>query len=73
MARENETFRVQIRLPQASIDRLERIAKKTEAATLAEVTRAALRLYETVIDGQEAGTRFLMEKDGELVPVLMIL
>lgn len=73
MPRSTETFRVQIRLPQASIDRLERLAARTEAASLAEVTRAALRLYEAVIDAQETGTRFMMEKDGEMVPVIMVL
>lgn len=67
------TMRVQIALPQRSVERLERLVQITEASSLAEVTRNALKLYETVITGAERGEPFFQRIDGEMVPVVMLI
>lgn len=52
--------RVQFDLPEQSMDRLQRLKLKTEAASYAEVMKNALRLYEAVVIEAEAGNIFFV-------------
>ena len=61
---QKETVRVQMELPQPSIERLKALKAKTEAASYAEVTKNAYRLYDMLIEMQESG-KSLMVKDAE--------
>ena len=62
-----ETTRVQMELPEASIERLKLLKDKTEAASYAEVTKNAYRLYERIIDLSESGyTLCLKDKSGNI-------
>jgi len=58
--KEKDTTRVQIELPPASMERLKDLKEKTEAASYAEVTKNAFKLYERMIDLAEAGHSFLI-------------
>jgi len=63
------TRRVQLELPQRSMDRLLKLMDVTEASTYAEVMKNALRMYEAVIDEVENGKEVMIkEKDGNIVP-----
>jgi hypothetical protein len=53
-----ETKRVQLDLPEKSMQRLQELKRKTEAGSYAEVIKNALRLYEAVIAEAEAGSTF---------------
>ena len=62
-----ETVRVQMELPQPAIDRLKTLKDKTEAASYAEVTKNAYRLYDMIIEMQESGRSLLVkEPSGEI-------
>ncbi len=62
-------FRVQIDLPERSMDRLNTLRSKTESSSYAEVIKNALRLYEAVIEETEKGGEILIrDHDGNLVP-----
>ena len=64
---QKETVRVQMELPQPSIERLKALKVKTEAASYAEVTKNAYRLYDMLIEMQESGKSLMVkEADGEL-------
>lgn len=52
--------RVQFDLPEKSMERLQELKTKTEAASYAEVVKNALRLYEAVITEAEAGNTFFV-------------
>ena len=59
------TTRVQLELPESSMKRLVDLRKKAEAASYAEVIRNALRLYESLLDETENGSKILLQsKDG---------
>jgi metal-responsive CopG/Arc/MetJ family transcriptional regulator len=59
------TTRVQIELPEASFERLNRLKEKTEASSYAEVLKNALRLYEALVLEAEAGNEIsIKEKSG---------
>lgn len=61
-----KTTRVQLELPQKSLDRLKALKETTEAASYAEVIRNALRLYESVIEEAQAGNILsIQSKDGD--------
>jgi len=63
------TRRVQLELPQRSMDRLLKLMDITEASTYAEVMKNALRMYEAIIDEVEDGKEIMIkEKDGNIVP-----
>ena len=55
-----ETKRVQLDLPEKSMQRLQELKRKTEAGSYGEVIKNALRLYEAVIAEAEAGNKFLV-------------
>ena len=64
---QKETVRVQMELPQPSIERLKSLKAKTEAASYAEVTKNAYRLYDMLIEMQESGKSLMVkEANGEL-------
>lgn len=60
-----KTTRVQLELPEPSMERLKVLKDKTEAASYAEVIKNALRLYEALIGEAEAGNEVLIKsRDG---------
>jgi hypothetical protein len=60
-----KTTRVQLELPEPSMERLKALKDKTEAASYAEVIKNSLRLYEALISEAEAGNEVLIKgKDG---------
>jgi hypothetical protein len=61
--------RVQFDLPPRSMDRLNVLKLKTEAASYAEVVKNALRLYEALIEETESGKQFFVrDESGALSP-----
>lgn len=68
----DRSHRLQIIMPSKSMERVDRLVKTTEASSVAEVIRSALRVYEAVIDGAENGRPFYQEVDGRMVPVVVI-
>ncbi len=65
-AKLSRTARLQLILPEASVDRLEKLKAATEAASYAEVIRRALRLYEALIsEQQDASSLVVQRKDGK--------
>jgi hypothetical protein len=66
--------RVQFDLPPRSMERLNALKAKTEAASYAEVVRNALGLYEALIEETESGKQFLVrDKDGTISPYRLFL
>jgi len=66
--------RVQFDLPPRSMDRLNALKLKTEAASYAEVLKNALRLYEALIEETEKGNEFMIRnEDGAIMPYRMFL
>jgi len=66
--------RVQFDLPPRSMDRLNVLKLKTEAASYAEVVKNALRLYEALIEETESGKQFFVRDDnGTLSPYRHVL
>ncbi len=66
------SHRLQIIMPSKSMERVDRLVEMTEASSIAEVIRNALRVYEAVIDGAESGRPFFQEVEGKMVPVVMM-
>ena len=66
--------RVQFDLPPRSMDRLNILKLKTEAASYAEVVKNALRLYEALIEETESGKQFFVrDENGALSPYRLFL
>ena len=66
--------RVQLDLAPRSMDRLNALKAKTEAASYAEVVKNALRLYEALIEEAESGKQFLVrDPDGVIAPFRLFL
>ena len=64
--------RLQLLLPERSVDRLEALKETTEATSHAEVIRRALRIYEGLLAETEVGgILFVRRADGseEIVPL----
>lgn len=58
--------RVQVDLPPSSYERLNALKERTEATSNAEVIKAALRVYEAMVERQAAGARiFIADKNGK--------
>ena len=55
-----DTVRVQMELPPPSIERLKALKEKTEAASYAEVTKNAYRLYDMLIEEHEKGGSLML-------------
>jgi hypothetical protein len=63
-----KTTRVQLELPEKSMERLLSLREKTEAASYAEVMKNALRLYENMVNQYEDGKRiYLKDPQGQLI------
>jgi Ribbon-helix-helix protein, copG family len=52
-----KTTRVQLELPESSMERLKALREKTEAVSYAEVIKNSLRLYEALISEAENGNQ----------------
>ncbi len=66
--------RVQLDFAPRSMERLNALKAKTEAASYAEVVKNALRLYEALIEEVESGKQFLVrDKDGAVAPFRLFL
>ena len=59
--KQKSSTRVQLELPEKSMERLVVLKEKTEASSYAEVLKNALRLYENVIKQNEEGKRFCVK------------
>lgn len=71
--KEKETTRVQIELPPASMERLKELKEKTEAASYAEVTKNAFKLYERMIGLVEEGNSFMIrDKSGKVKDIELL-
>jgi Arc/MetJ-type ribon-helix-helix transcriptional regulator len=59
------TTRVQLELPESSMERLKALRTKTEAASYSEVIKNSLRLYEALISEAEEGNQiFVRDREG---------
>lgn len=67
-------FRVQLDFAPRSMERLNTLKTKTEAASYAEVVKNALRLYEALIEETETGKQFLVrDQNGVVAPFRLFL
>lgn len=67
-------MRVQLDFAPRSLERLNALKAKTEAASYAEVVKNALRLYEALIEETESGKQFLTrDRDGVVSPLRLFL
>jgi len=67
-----KSLRLNLTLPPASAERLERLRTVTESSSSAEVIRKALRWFAYLVDEQEAGNTVQIEKEnGDIVIVKM--
>lgn len=65
--RDKKTQRIQMELSKASVERLKSLKETTEAASYAEVTKNAYRLYSRMVHLHDEGNEFLIRnKNGEL-------
>lgn len=66
--------RVQFDFAPRAMERLTALKIKTEASSYAEVVKNALRLYEALIEEDEAGKQFLTrDRDGVIAPIRLFL
>ena len=73
-ARTVKKNRVQLDFAPRSMERLNALKVKTEAASYAEVVKNALRLYEALIEETEAGKQFLVrDRSGVVAPFRLFL
>jgi len=67
------TTRVQLELPEKSLERLKAIKELTEASSYAEVIRKSLQLYEGLLQEVEKGNQILVKcHDGNQVSYKLI-
>jgi hypothetical protein len=57
-----KTARVQLELPESSMERLKALRDKTEAASYAEVIKNSLRLYEALIKEAEGSSEVCIKR-----------
>ena len=63
---EKKTTRVQLELPESSMERLRTLRERTEASSYAEVMKNSLRLYEALIKEAEGGNQvYVKGRDGD--------
>ena len=68
-----KTTRVQLELPESSMERLQALKEKTEATSYAEVIKNSLRLYEALIKEAEGGNQVCIKSaDGSEISYRMI-
>lgn len=69
-----KTTRVQLEMPESSMNRLLWIKDETEATSYAEVVKNALQLYEAMIKDRKGGKEFLIkDEDGNVGPYRILL
>ncbi len=74
LAKPAKKFRVQLDLPERSMDRLSELKNMTDAASNAEVIRHAIRLYENMVKEVASGKEFFVkESNGSILPYRMFL
>lgn len=62
---EKSTTRIQVDLPQKSMERLAALKSKTESSSYVEVVKNALRIYEDLINEFDNGKEFIIrDKEG---------
>jgi metal-responsive CopG/Arc/MetJ family transcriptional regulator len=61
---QTETKRVQVEMPQRSLDRLDSLKTRTEAVSRAEVLRRALQLFEALVDEIDKGNEVIIKDAG---------
>lgn len=64
--------RVQMNLPQGSVDRLDALVKRTESASYAEVMRNALKLFDGVVTELENGGCLYVKRGHAYEPVMVL-
>lgn len=64
--------RIQMDLPQRSVDRLERLRLRTDSTSNGETVRRSLWVHETVLDLIADGGTLLVEKDGRTTRVQLV-
>lgn len=62
--------RIQLELPEKSLERLQHLKAMIEASSYGEVLRNALRLYEYVINESSQGATFLIQQEGKAPEVI---
>lgn len=68
MVKSSKTTRVQLELPERSMQRLVDLKELTEANSYAEVMKNALRLYEELINKHKEGNALLLkDKQGNVI------
>jgi len=65
--------RVQMNLPQGSIDRLDDLVRRTESSSYAEVMRNALRLYDVAVGEVESGRGLFIRRGDEYEPMIALV
>ncbi len=66
--------RVQLDFAPKSMERLNALRERTEAASYAEVVKNALKLYEGLIDEVESGKQFFVrDENGVMAPFKLFL
>jgi len=74
MTNKIKTTRVQVEMPESSMERLKRLQVKTEAASYAQVLKNALQLYEAIVEEQEKGSEiYLKRPDGREVECKILM
>lgn len=70
---EKMTTRVQVELPQPSMNRLKKLRDDVEATSYAEVIKNALRLYEELVAQEKAGSKIIIRSSGNSDEVIRML
>jgi len=65
--------RVQMNLPQGSIDRLDDLVRRTESSSYAEVMRNALRLYDVAVSEVESGRGLFIRRGDGYEPMIALV
>lgn len=68
-----KTTRVQLELPESSFERLKRLRDDAEAASYSEVIKAALRVYEGLLEDTRDGSELILRRpDGEMIRLRIV-
>lgn len=69
---DNGNHRVQMILPTKSVDRLHALKEATEAATVSEVIRNAIRVYEALVEQVKIGNKIIIQsRNGDMTQIRM--
>lgn len=68
------TTRVQVEMPESSMERLRRLQDRTEAVSYAQVMKNALQLYEAIVEEQDRGTVISLRRpDGKEIELKILV